>query len=112
MKLVAFALQGASFFGTYGGIRAVRNPIRCVSSVRVPVAAVSVDREQVRKTAHLAQLDLSEDEISTVTPEFQKIISFIDRMSELDVDGIDPMPRPHDAENVTRDDTPKMFENV
>lgn len=71
-----------------------------------------VDRDQVEKTAHLAQLELSEEEVNKLTPEFQKIINFIDKMSELDLDGVDPMPRPLDAENVVREDTPKMFDNV
>lgn len=75
-------------------------------------ACATVSREDVKKTARLARLELSEEEISKITPEFQKIISFIDQMSELDVDGVEPMARPYDSQNVVREDSPVIFPNV
>lgn len=95
-------------------ITIIRSPLRkhprsLFASVR---ASASVSREEVKKTARLAQLQLSEDEISHITPEIQKFMGFVDRMSELDVDGVEPMARPHDAHNVTRADKARMFPNV
>lgn len=72
----------------------------------------SVSREDVEKTARLACLSLSEDEIEKVTPEFQKIIDFVDRMSDLDIEGVEPMARPHATHNVIREDIPRMFSDV
>ena len=66
----------------------------------------------MQKTARLAQLELSEEEINKITPEFQKIISFIDQMSSLDVEGVEPMARPYDLQNVVRDDKPVVFPEV
>lgn len=71
-----------------------------------------MSREEVQKTARLAQLDLKEDQLGQATEDFQKIINFFNSMNELNVDGVEPMARPHDSENVMREDEPGRFDNV
>lgn len=113
--MFAFILPAHSLFSVVRSarlpaFRSSRRPNRTYSS---PIKACSsVTRETVEKTAHLAQLQLSEHEISQITPDFQNIIALIDRMSEWDVEGIEPMARPHNAQNVLREDKPVMFPNV
>lgn len=69
-----------------------------------------VTRAQVVQTARLARLDIGEDEISQVSQEFQNIIQLFDKLSDVNVDGVEPMARPHDSENVIREDEPVRFD--
>lgn len=69
-----------------------------------------VTRAQVVQTARLARLDIREDEISQVSNEFQNIIQLFDKLSDVNVDGVEPMARPHDSENVIREDEPVRFD--
>lgn len=75
-------------------------------------ACADVSRDDVLKTARLAQLEVKEGEVEQVTKEFRKIIDFFNDMKELDVDGIEPMARPHDIENVVREDVPIRFDDA
>lgn len=75
-------------------------------------AGGGITRAVVEKTVRLAQLDLSDDEIDRLTPEFAKIVGFIDTLSALDVDGVEPMSRVEDSTNVLREDVPVPFSDV
>lgn len=74
--------------------------------------AAPITRSTVEKTVRLAQLDLSGDEIDRLTPEFAKIVGFIDALAALDVDGVEPMSRVEDSVNVLREDVPAPFADV
>eukprot|EP00173_Palmaria_palmata_P004072 Plantae.Rhodophyta-Palmaria_palmata.ctg4800.p2 GENE.Plantae.Rhodophyta-Palmaria_palmata.ctg4800~~Plantae.Rhodophyta-Palmaria_palmata.ctg4800.p2 ORF type:complete len:115 (-),score=13.06 Plantae.Rhodophyta-Palmaria_palmata.ctg4800:269-613(-) len=71
-----------------------------------------ITRADVEKTVGLAHLNLSADDVDKLTPEFAKIVSFIDTISELDLDGVEPMSRVIASENVLREDVPKVFGDV
>ena len=75
-------------------------------------ACAEATPEEVKRIARLAQLNLSEDEITTMTPELQKVIGFFNSINEIDVEGFEPMATPSDANNVLREDVPVMFSNV
>lgn len=51
----------------------------------------------IRHIAHLARLRLTDEEISTYSSQIEKIISYVEKLGELPVDGIEPtshaMPR-------------------
>lgn len=76
------------------------------------LACADVSREDVLKTARLAQLEVKEEEVEQVTDEFRKIIEFFNNMKELEVDGVEPMARPHNVENVMREDDPVRFDDA
>lgn len=105
------------FAGPVYAARAVRRYIHSgpLVSPRMKIKACagsSVNRETVMKTARLAQLALSDEEIDRITPDFQRIFKLIDTLSELDVDGVEPMSRVEDSSNALRDDVPKAFPDV
>lgn len=112
--MIAFVGSGFPALGRSRALRELRSPLRRVykSSSSTLRASAEASREEVRRIAILAQLELSEDEITEITPEFQKVIGFFNSINELDVDGIEPMSTPNDVHNVLRDDTPVMFTNV
>lgn len=63
-----------------------------------------IDREQVLHVARLARLRLDEDEVATMSEELSSILSHVETISELDLEGIEPTSRVVDAENVMRHD--------
>ena len=52
---------------------------------------MSVDATTVRRIAHLARLAVPEDEIEHLQGEINTILSFVEQLSEVDVEGVEPM---------------------
>jgi aspartyl-tRNA(Asn)/glutamyl-tRNA(Gln) amidotransferase subunit C len=66
-----------------------------------------IDREQVLHVAKLARLDLSEDEVERMSGELSAVLEHVERISELDLDGVPPTEHVVALENVLRDDKPR-----
>src|SRR6202040_1186398 len=66
-----------------------------------------IDRDQVLHVARLARLALSEEEVETMASELSGILEHVDRISELDLDGVEPTEHVVDLENVLRPDKPR-----
>mmetsp|Transcript_2383 Transcript_2383/g.7119 ORF Transcript_2383/g.7119 Transcript_2383/m.7119 type:complete len:98 (-) Transcript_2383:477-770(-) len=62
------------------GIRRCRGMFGCRRVTVRCSSSVEVTREVVEKTARLAQLDFSPEELDRVTPEFKKIIGFVEQV--------------------------------
>lgn len=65
---------------------------------------MSLSDDDVRKLARLARLELSEDEIQTIGPQLQRILGFVEQLSELDVEEVEPMTTALDVDNRWRVD--------
>ncbi|MEM7312416.1 MAG: Asp-tRNA(Asn)/Glu-tRNA(Gln) amidotransferase subunit GatC [Planctomycetota bacterium] len=63
-----------------------------------------LDRATVEKVSLLARLELSESELDTMTEQLGKIVGYIDQLSELDTDNVEPMAHAVELANVFRDD--------
>lgn len=63
-----------------------------------------IDREQVRKVALLARLELTADEEAQFTTQLGSILDYIQQLSTLDVSDVPPTTRAIDVSNVTRED--------
>ncbi len=63
-----------------------------------------IDREQVRKVAHLARLELTAEEEEQFTSQLGSILDYFEQLSELDVTDVQPTTRAIDVSNVTRPD--------
>ena len=62
------------------------------------------DQLDISHVARLARLKLSEEEAAEFTPQLQTIISHIDTLSELDVDGIEPSAHASPVYAIPRED--------
>jgi aspartyl-tRNA(Asn)/glutamyl-tRNA(Gln) amidotransferase subunit C len=60
--------------------------------------------DEVRKLARLARLDLTEAEVETLGPQLEKILGFVEQLSELDTDDVEPMATALDVDNRWRPD--------
>jgi aspartyl-tRNA(Asn)/glutamyl-tRNA(Gln) amidotransferase subunit C len=70
-----------------------------------------IDREQVRKVAHLARLELTPDEEEMFTTQLSGILEYFEQLSELDTDNVPPTARAIDVSNVTRADALHPYDN-
>jgi aspartyl-tRNA(Asn)/glutamyl-tRNA(Gln) amidotransferase subunit C len=66
-----------------------------------------IDREQVLHVARLARLELSEQEVEKMSSELSTILEHVERISELDLDGVEPTSHVVELENVLRADKPR-----
>jgi aspartyl-tRNA(Asn)/glutamyl-tRNA(Gln) amidotransferase subunit C len=66
-----------------------------------------IDREQVLHVARLARLALTDEEIERMTGDLSQILEHVERMNELDLDGVEPTSHVVALENVLRPDEPR-----
>jgi aspartyl-tRNA(Asn)/glutamyl-tRNA(Gln) amidotransferase subunit C len=66
-----------------------------------------IDRDQVLHVARLARLSLSEDEIEQMSRELSTVLDHIEKISELDLEGVEPTSHVVELENVLRADEPR-----
>jgi aspartyl-tRNA(Asn)/glutamyl-tRNA(Gln) amidotransferase subunit C len=52
---------------------------------------MSVDAATVRRIAHLARIAVDEAEIPHLAGELNAILAFVEQLSEVNVDGVEPM---------------------
>ncbi|WP_026486623.1 Asp-tRNA(Asn)/Glu-tRNA(Gln) amidotransferase subunit GatC [Caldanaerobius polysaccharolyticus] len=63
-----------------------------------------IDRETVLHVARLARLKLSEEEIERMSVELGNILDYINKLSELDIEGVEPTAHILPVKNVFRED--------
>jgi aspartyl-tRNA(Asn)/glutamyl-tRNA(Gln) amidotransferase subunit C len=52
---------------------------------------MSVDAAAVRRIAHLARIAVADDEVEHLKGELNAILAFVEQLSEVNVDGVEPM---------------------
>lgn len=64
----------------------------------------TLDREAVHKIAHLARLDITEQEEQQFTTQLSSILDYFDQLSQLDTTDVPPTTRAIELSNITRSD--------
>ncbi len=67
-----------------------------------------IDREQVLHVARLARLQLTDDETERMAGELSSILDHIERISELDLEGVEPTTHVVEVANALRPDEPRL----
>ena len=67
---------------------------------------MSLSREEVEKVSLLARLQLTSDELDRMTTQLGQILDYVDQLSELDTDRVEPMAHAIDVANVFAEDQP------
>ena len=65
---------------------------------------MSISRRDIEKVALLARLQLAESELATMTTELAQIVGYVDQLTEVNTDGVEPMAHAVEVANVFRDD--------
>ena len=72
-----------------------------------PMIRPMIDRQQVLHVARLARLRLGDEEIDRMAGELSGVLEHVERISELDLDGVEPTSHVIELENVLRPDEPR-----
>ena len=72
--------------------------------------AVTVD--DVRRVAGLARLQFSSDEEEKLVLELNRILQYMEKLNELDTDGVEPTSHVAPVANAFREDEPEEFAHV
>ncbi len=67
-----------------------------------------IDKDTIDKVAHLARLELAEDEKEKMMGDMGKILDFMAKLNEIDTKGIEPLVYMTDEINVSREDVVKQ----
>lgn len=65
---------------------------------------MSLTIEDVKKVAHLARLELSEEELVQYREQLSDVLAYVERLNELDLEEVHPTTHAISRENVLRDD--------
>ena len=52
---------------------------------------MSVDAATVRRIAHLARIAVAESEVAHLQSELNAMLAFVEQLSEVNIDGVEPM---------------------
>jgi len=66
-----------------------------------------IDRSEVLHVARLARLELSEDEVERMTGELSSVLDHIEKISELDLDGVPETTHVVEVASALRPDEPR-----
>jgi aspartyl-tRNA(Asn)/glutamyl-tRNA(Gln) amidotransferase subunit C len=66
-----------------------------------------IDREQVLHVARLARLQLEDDEVERMAGELSQILEHVERISELDLEGVEPTSHVVEVTDALRPDEPR-----
>jgi aspartyl-tRNA(Asn)/glutamyl-tRNA(Gln) amidotransferase subunit C len=68
---------------------------------------MAIDREQLLHVAHLARLELREEEVERLGAQLNDILAAVSKVSELDLSDVTPTSHPLDVVNVWAADEPR-----
>lgn len=63
--------------------------------------------QQVRHVAKLSRLRLSDEEVQRMAEQLSAVLDYVSQLSELNVDGVEPMAHAMELTNVWREDVPE-----
>jgi aspartyl-tRNA(Asn)/glutamyl-tRNA(Gln) amidotransferase subunit C len=52
---------------------------------------MSIDKDTARRVAHLARIEVGEDDLAPLAAELSGILDFMEQLAEVDVEGVEPM---------------------
>ncbi|HNP95246.1 MAG TPA: Asp-tRNA(Asn)/Glu-tRNA(Gln) amidotransferase subunit GatC [Cyclobacteriaceae bacterium] len=65
---------------------------------------MKIDRATLEKIAHLARLELDEKEVPKLLEDMSRMISFVEKLKEVDTTGVEPLTTMSHEINAVRED--------
>lgn len=70
--------------------------------------ANKIDIKTVDEIAHLARLEFTEESKKEIQNDLNRMLSFVEKLNELDTDGVEPLIYMTNDWNVLREDAPEV----
>ena len=67
---------------------------------------MKISRQEVEHVAHLARLNLSEEDLVKMTGQLDEILNYVAKLEELDTTNIEPTTHAFSVKNAYREDVP------
>ena len=67
-----------------------------------------INKQTVNKVADLARIAIKDEEIETLTGEMNKILTFMEKLNQLDTTGVKPLVYMNEEANIWREDVVKQ----
>jgi len=68
---------------------------------------MKITKQEVEHVARLGRLELTEQETERLTDQLSNILTYVEKLNELDTKGVEPTSHVLDINNVMRDDVPR-----
>ncbi len=68
---------------------------------------MNIDKQTVHKVADLARIEIKDNEVDALTVEMNKILTFMEKLNELDTTSVKPLVYMNEKANVWREDIAK-----
>ncbi|AOM78968.1 Asp-tRNA(Asn)/Glu-tRNA(Gln) amidotransferase subunit GatC [Pedobacter steynii] len=69
---------------------------------------MTIDKQTIHKVADLARIAIEDKEVDTLMTDMNKILTFMEKLNELDTTGVAPLVYMNAEENVWREDQIKQ----
>lgn len=66
---------------------------------------MKVDKEKLEKVAHLARLKIKPEEETKLIKDMSEILTWVEKLNELDTEGVEPLTHMTEEVNVLREDS-------
>jgi aspartyl-tRNA(Asn)/glutamyl-tRNA(Gln) amidotransferase subunit C len=63
-----------------------------------------MDKKTVQKVARLSSIEMSDEQLDNMAPQLSKILGFIEQLSEVDTEGVEPLANVVDIDLRLRED--------
>lgn len=67
-----------------------------------------IDKQTINKVADLARIAIEDKEVDTLIADMNKILTFMEKLNELDTTGVKPLVYMNQEENIWREDVVKQ----
>ncbi len=67
---------------------------------------MEISKEEFQKIAKLARLNLSEQESEEIRTSMENFVEYLDKLKDIDTEGVEPMMRVDESEKPLRSDVP------
>ncbi|UII34873.1 Asp-tRNA(Asn)/Glu-tRNA(Gln) amidotransferase subunit GatC [Fulvivirga ulvae] len=68
---------------------------------------MNIDKDLLNKIAHLARLEFDENTAEEMMADMSKIITWVEKLNEVDTEGVEPLTTMSHEVNALREDEPK-----
>ena len=65
---------------------------------------MTIDKDSVKRIAHLSRLKIEDDKIEATEAEFNKILQWIEQLNEVNTDGVEALESVNEGNIVCRED--------